>query len=247
MTTKNPEALRPPKQVLVKLLAVVLLSASMLMMLPRLLTLPAGNDVNLLKMFNEHAQIEHSKATRDDLPALAYALSGYLAYGAPDSLDEFSLPGQETPAFSEVETLHLKDVKALFDQAKTLFYAGLVLFAGLVVLIFFFGSTWRQRRMIVACALRWAAVVCVLILLLMVLMTSFNFSSAFFLFHEVLFDNELWLLNPQTDLLVQLMPEPFFLEYAKDFVVTIGIVFFVILLVTSLVIFLLKAGKHNEA
>ena len=40
------------------------------------------------------------------------------------------------------------------------------------------------------------------------------FNSLFVLFHKVAFTNDLWLLNPQTDLLIRLMPIEFFISYA---------------------------------
>ena len=37
-----------------------------------------------------------------------------------------------------------------------------------------------------------------------------------FLLHKLIFANDLWLLNPSTDLLVALMPLPFFIWYAGE-------------------------------
>ena len=41
-----------------------------------------------------------------------------------------------------------------------------------------------------------------------------DFEGLFVLFHRLSFDNGLWLLNPQTDLLIRLMPTSFFVSYA---------------------------------
>ena len=41
-----------------------------------------------------------------------------------------------------------------------------------------------------------------------------DFNSLFILFHKVAFTNDLWLLDPQTDLLIRLMPIEFFISYA---------------------------------
>ena len=41
-----------------------------------------------------------------------------------------------------------------------------------------------------------------------------DFSSAFTFFHEVLFTNDLWLLDPETDMLLRLLPEQFFADFA---------------------------------
>ena len=43
-----------------------------------------------------------------------------------------------------------------------------------------------------------------------------GFDSFFIGFHKLFFDNDLWLLNPQTDLLIALMPTPFFIWYGGE-------------------------------
>ena len=43
-----------------------------------------------------------------------------------------------------------------------------------------------------------------------------NFDGLFVTFHKLSFANDLWILNPNTDLLVALMPLPFFIWYAGE-------------------------------
>ena len=43
-----------------------------------------------------------------------------------------------------------------------------------------------------------------------------DFDGLFWNFHQAAFTNDLWLLNPETDLLVALMPLDFFIWYAKE-------------------------------
>jgi integral membrane protein (TIGR01906 family) len=42
-----------------------------------------------------------------------------------------------------------------------------------------------------------------------------NFDGLFEKFHELLFTNDLWLLNEKEDILLKLMPEAFFESYGK--------------------------------
>ena len=44
--------------------------------------------------------------------------------------------------------------------------------------------------------------------------TRKSYALAFVLLHKLLFTNDLWLLNPQTDLLIALMPEGMFMHLA---------------------------------
>jgi len=47
-----------------------------------------------------------------------------------------------------------------------------------------------------------------------------DFTSAFIKFHEMFFSNDLWLLNPMTDRLIQMLPEGFFLDMALSIGIT---------------------------
>ena len=44
------------------------------------------------------------------------------------------------------------------------------------------------------------------------LWAAFDFDRFFTLFHRIAFTNDLWLLNPRTDLLIRLMPESLFID-----------------------------------
>ena len=46
-----------------------------------------------------------------------------------------------------------------------------------------------------------------------------DFNRAFILFHHLLFTNDLWLLNPMTDVLIQMFPEVFFSDMATAILV----------------------------
>ena len=45
-----------------------------------------------------------------------------------------------------------------------------------------------------------------------------DFNSLFYTFHMIAFKNDLWLLDPRQDLLLQLMPSDFFLSYGQDLI-----------------------------
>ena len=50
---------------------------------------------------------------------------------------------------------------------------------------------------------------------------ALDFESAFILMHRLLFTNDLWLLDPRTDLLICLMPEPMFTFLAGRLALTV--------------------------
>lgn len=55
---------------------------------------------------------------------------------------------------------------------------------------------------------------CSTVLAALMVWGAVDFDSLFILFHRLAFTNDLWLLNPETDLLIRLMPTDFFVHYA---------------------------------
>ena len=62
--------------------------------------------------------------------------------------------------------------------------------------------------------------------LLLGIVISTDFTKYFTIFHQIFFDNDLWLLDPATDLLICIVPEPFFVDTA----LYIGLLFAALLL-----------------
>ncbi|MBO4886569.1 MAG: TIGR01906 family membrane protein [Clostridia bacterium] len=134
-------------------------------------------------------------------------LAAYLA-GRSDSLDRrVTLRGEavESP-FNDREKRHMADVRRLFRwglNARALCAAaGLALMAAGLL----FGKR-RARRwgVLLALGLMTAAAVAVIAAL-----RRADFNALFIRFHELVFTNDLWLLDPATDAMIRMLPEPFF-------------------------------------
>ena len=160
----------------------------------------------------------------DDLRALDAALAGYLA-GRPDELmtpsesapGEYDLlalnvNGELRPAFNDREMAHLRDCAALFAllrkvRRRLVPWAVLLIVGGAYLL----SDRRRARR---------AALLSPLLLLIplgaFALWAVCDFDAAFTCFHRVLFTNDLWLLDPATDLLIRICPEGLFMGLGRD-------------------------------
>ena len=55
------------------------------------------------------------------------------------------------------------------------------------------------------------------------LVISTDFTKYFVIFHHIFFNNDLWMLNPDTDLLINIVPEPFFMDTAARIAATYGV------------------------
>jgi len=145
-----------------------------------------------------------------DLHALDATLSSYLSGWNPrtDRIDDpqIWLPEAQRNAFNERELTHLRDCLGLFDLLRKV-RARLIPWAVALIL----GGAWllQDRKRARLCA--WLSPLIVLVPLgIFAVFAAVNFDQAFTLFHKLLFRNDLWLLDPRTDLLIRICPESMF-------------------------------------
>lgn len=149
-------------------------------------------------------------------------LTGYMA-GSVDSMDiQVPINGKVAPFYNDRELAHMVDVQNLMTLGKnvrnTLGVASVLL---LLMLQRTGGwqSFWRGIRASSLGALGFAGVLGVL--------AVSDFSGAFYQFHELFFTNELWLLDPATDRLIQMLPETFFFAITARILVTAAAAVFI--------------------
>jgi len=51
---------------------------------------------------------------------------------------------------------------------------------------------------------------------------STDFTKYFIMFHHIFFSNDLWILDPSTDMLINIVPEGFFMDTAGRIAFTFG-------------------------
>lgn len=118
--------------------------------------------------------------------------------------------GREVPLFNERETLHLKDVKALFHWTFALQEIALVYIMAYVVGVF----VWARERSLRTLAFHTLAggVLTIGIVAALAGLALGGFEQTFERFHTIAFSNDLWLLDPRTDHLIQMFPEGFWFD-----------------------------------
>lgn len=150
-----------------------------------------------------------------DLMHLDSRLSVYLR--GWDKLEEddeslvISVNGVMQPAFNEREIQHLQDCRRLFRKlsiAHDIFEWLVMAFILINLLLYWSGSKKYENH-----AEFWLGSGIILVPLgIFVLWAVIDFSSAFTFFHKLLFTNDLWLLDPRTDLLINICPQSMFMS-----------------------------------
>ena len=184
----------------------------------------------------------------DSLRVLDMAMARYLsgdraalqAQGEDETLCGVivSVFGETRPAFHPWEMRHMADCFDLFELLR--FVRKLLLLACPVLL---FVGLFARKRFAGAV---WVAIALILIPLgLFGLWAWVDFDSAFTFFHQVLFTNDLWLLNPETDLLIRICPEGMFMDMGLR-ILAWGIVALVRILVLNTLMGLVLNRKEKK-
>lgn len=228
-------------------LLVLIIMSGILLLVPIMLFAPSFNAGYLNQLFLKHAQVTTLPLEEDHHQLLSRGLADYLSGRQAEAQVHLMVQGQQVTAFQGHEIQHLQDVRLLALLAKLLFWAALaMLLAGMVWCLLRYRARPVQAAATLASALQQAALVLGGLLLLLTVFVVIDFESAFILLHEVVFQNELWLLDPGQDVLIQLMPEPFFVDYALRVLRNILLFLGLAVLLPGLVLFVLKGRQKHQ-
>lgn len=161
------------------------------------------------KEYEKYNVTEDLEMKMDDVMDVTEEMMAYLRGDREGLVVWTTVNGEKQEFFNDREKAHMVDVQNLFLGGLTLrFSAIIVLVISLSGLIFTKGN-WK--RILPKSFLTGLGAFLVISGGLGVLCAS-DFNKYFFLFHEIFFDNDLWLLDPATDLMIRMLPEGFFFD-----------------------------------
>ena len=158
--------------------------------------------------------------TMDDLLTVTDEMIAYLRGDREDLHVYTTMGGEYREFFNEREIAHMEDVRGLFLAAIQIRRAAVVLIA--LCLVFLVVTKAKLSQI-----LPWA--ICVgmggifLIGAGLGALIASDFNRYFVIFHHIFFNNDLWILNPATDMLINIVPEPFFMDTAFLILAIFGI------------------------
>jgi integral membrane protein (TIGR01906 family) len=145
----------------------------------------------------------------EDLNRVTLELTDYIR-DKTDSLDHITavIDGAQRKVFNQREIAHMVDVKELFQFAGKVRNFSLI--GVLILLISLFLLSRRKPLWYLAVSYLAASALLLLLLLIAVPVVQADFTYYWNQFHYLFFDNDLWILNPATDIMIQMVPQPFF-------------------------------------
>ena len=149
--------------------------------------------------------LDYAGISEEDLILLDVNLADYL-FGRKDTPNaEISVFGAIQPAFNEKELIHLSDCRKLLVLTANVPLNCFLALAGVFLVL----ADKRGR----GTAPAWIASAIIFApIAFLGAWAVIDFNSAFHFFHKILFTNDLWLLDPRTDLLIRICPQSMFMH-----------------------------------
>lgn len=168
---------------------------------------------------NEYAKYDTPSNVRgemslDDAVSVTEDMLEY-CIGRLDTLDNSmaTIDGVTAPFFTEREKLHLADCRNLFQAAIKVRGIAALLCIGLAVFIYVHNGKEKTPAILARGWLRSLGFIIVLSAVIAVF-CMIDFTYVFTVFHHIFFDNDLWILYPDKDNLINIMQEDVFSDAA---------------------------------
>lgn len=122
---------------------------------------------------------------------------------------EADVNGIKRELFNPKEQKHMEDVRQLIHLGNK------ISIIGLIAAVFLYIFLYMKYKNSLRTAYKISISIFVFFLAAMALISFIDFNEGFTIFHELLFTNDLWLLDPKQDILIILMPLEFFMDALK--------------------------------
>ena len=195
---------------------------------------------------NEYTRYQVADDVHMEMDDLLYVTDEMMAY-LRGSREDLHVPtivdGQPREFFNDREIAHMEDVRGLFLGGLALRRISLGLIVACVILLLLLKADIRRvlpKMICIGSALFFA----VLAVLAGIISTDFN--QYFIMFHHIFFNNDLWMLNPDTDLLINIVPEPFFMDTAARIAMTYGVSVLTVFAICFIILYYYRKKQEKQ-
>lgn len=195
---------------------------------------------NLLIKYDTPKNLPFSLST-PDLKKICNELMSYL-FGKLDFLEtKVTINGVLTDFYSVRSKVHMGDVRNIF---KNLLFLALICIAVCIYSLFRLMKDQQANIKTIKNAYTKTLIIFAIIFAFLFTFAAINFDTFFIKFHQILFTNDLWLLDPSCDYIICLLPEEIFMNIG----IRIAITIIVLLLLFYLCLHILsKTQPRQEA
>lgn len=162
-----------------------------------------------MEEFKKYDITNVTKMSQEDLGRTVDKLISYIKDDDKDLNIKAVINGKTEEVFGQREKQHMVDVKELFIKGHVVrnVSLGFVLIALSIIIL-----CSRRKKRDVHQVILWSGIVPIVLMIVLFILLQIDFHKYFTYFHKIFFTNDLWLLDPKTDILIQMLPLEFFID-----------------------------------
>lgn len=226
--------------------AVCAAAASMLLIIALLIVSIEMFAINQGFFESEYSKLETAQSigiSEQDLTEVTHKLINYTT-DADSNLDiQAEIGGEMQEVFGEREKDHMVDVKALYLAARNVRTYCLVGAVALIIIAFLIAK--GQALKTLCKAFLYVSGVFVLIVGALGIYAAVDFTSFWVSFHHLFFTNDLWLLDPATDVLIMMVPQQFFSDLVARIIIRFVSIFVALNAAAAAGLIVIRKRKKN--
>ena len=160
--------------------------------------------------FDKYGISSRTGITDADLRLVGAELRNYFNSDSEPLVVRSRIYGVDREVFNQREVAHLRDVKRLIQGVYIAVLLSAAFLAATVAagFIWYGGTFWHSLVRLVM----WGGLLTLALVLSVGVFALVGFDSLFLKFHQLSFSNDLWQLNPNTDYLLIMFPQGFWLD-----------------------------------
>lgn len=177
------------------------------------------------KEYTKYQNAQEIGISESELMVATNVLLDYVQDNREDMIVSAMIHNTQRNVFNQREIDHMVDVKDLY--LKAMMFKNGCFVVSMIIFSFIFYTKRKNALSIVLAGYRYACHLFIVTLAGLGFVAFLDFDNFWTTFHLIFFSNDLWLLNPNTDILIMMVPGGFF----YDLVFKIALTFLVFLLI----------------
>lgn len=187
--------------------------------------------------YEKNDATSYTGLNKEDLLRASDTLLDYLRLKRDDIVVSGIVNGEEREIFDDREKAHMVDVRDLYQNAMTARnISGVIAGVGIVILLF----TKKEKGKLFQSGFESGVSLLFVIVGMLAIYALIDFNRFWTNFHQVFFDNDLWLLDPTVSIMINMFPESFFFAMVFRIIVS-----FLVLLLLIYILIRIFGGRKK--
>ncbi len=194
------------------------------------------------KEYEKYEVLDDLDMNMEDVMDVTHKMMAYLRGDREELVVNTYVDGKEQDFFNEQDWFHMAEVRDIFCNALTIRWGALGIFIVSMTVLFIMKANWRKlvAGWFMGLTAAFAAIAGVLAYFI-----TRNFSQCFVIFHEIFFDNDLWIFNPETDYMIRMLPEGLFADFAARIgIFAVGVL--ILFVIAAWILYKLSKRKEED-